>query len=235
MCLIIILFFLIIVWFTADPVSAGIVLGIVAIVGIILGAVNSQNSKEAKEAEEKKRQQRAEEKKRAEDAMQSSIKQLTDKYGHLSNTIRFEKREDIPDIKKCLLVFGESELLYVDGRELLFKDIISYSITDDYRIKHGEVEYTSETNTSTGSLLGRSAAGAVLGGGVGAVIGASSASKNTTTISTQKDDTIIHNYSLSINVKSLENPLIRINLGNSTKKAEEVNAIFAYIIASKEV
>ncbi|MBQ8649769.1 MAG: hypothetical protein IJ483_00825, partial [Flavobacteriales bacterium] len=111
--------------------------------------------------------------------------------------------------------------------------IISYSITDDYRIKHGAVEYTSKTNTSSGSLLGRSAAGAVLAGGVGAVIGASSASKNTTTIGAQKDDTIIHNYSLSINVKSLESPLIRINLGNLTQKAEEVNAILAYIMASK--
>lgn len=190
-------------------------------------------SKEAKKAEAK-RQQRAEYKKRAEESVQRSIGQLSDKYGRLSNTIRLENWGDMPDIKKCLLVFGDSELLYVDGREVLFKDIVSYRITDDYRIKHGEVEYTSETNTSTGSLLGRSAAGAILGGGVGAVIGASSASKITTTIGTQKDDTIIHEYSLSINVRSLENPLIRMNLGDSTKKAEKVNAIFAYIIASKE-
>ncbi len=234
MCLIIILIFLIIVLFIADPVLGGIVLGIVIISGVIYVIGDSQKSKEAQETEEKKRQQRAEDKKRAEESVQRSIGQLSDKYGRLSNTIRLEKWEDMPDIKKCLLVFGESELLYVDGREVLFKDIISYSITDDYRIKHGEVEYTSETNTSTGSLLGRSAAGAVLGGGVGAVIGASSASKNTTTIGKQKDDTIIHKYSLSINVRSLENPLIRMNLGDSTQKAEEVNAIFAYIIASKE-
>lgn len=234
MCLIIIVIFLIIVWFINDPVSAGIVLGIVIIAGIIFGIVASQNSKDAEEAEEKKRQQRAEDRKRAEESVQRSIGQLSDKYGRISNTIRLEKWGDMPDIKKCLLFFGESELLYVDGREVLFKDIISYSITDDYRIKHGEVEYTSETNISTGSLLGRSAAGAVLGGGVGAVIGASSASKNTTTIGTQKDDTIIHKYSLSIYIKSLDSPLIRINLGDSTEKAEEVNAIFAYIIASKE-
>lgn len=226
----IILLILLLLWFIADPVSAGIVLGIVIIVGIIYTIVDSQNSKEAEEVKEKKRQKWAEEKKIAEDTVQRSIGHLSDKYGRLSNIIRLEKWGDMADIKKCLLVFGESELLYVDGREVLFKDIISYSITDDYRIKHGEVEYTSETNTSTGSLLGRSAAGAILGGGVGAVIGASSASKNTTTIGTQKDDTIIHKYSLSINIKSLESPLIRINLGDSTKKAEEVNAILAYII-----
>lgn len=76
--------------------------------------------------------------------------------------------------------------------------------------------------------------GAVLTGGVGAVIGASSASKNTTTIGKQADDTILHKNALSINVRSLESPLIRIDLGSSTEKAEEANAIFAYIMASKE-
>ena len=230
----IILLIVLLLWFIVDPVSAGIVLGIVLGIVIIVGIIFALVGKDGREAEEKKRQQRAEDKKRAEDAVQRSIGQLTEKYGRLSNTIRLEKWGDMPDIKKCLLAFGESELLYVGGREVLFKDIISYSITDDYRIKHGEVEYTSKTNTSTDSLLGRSAAGAVLGGGIGAVIGASSASKNTTTIGTQKDDTIIHRYSLSINVRSLENPLIKMNLGASTKKAEEVNAILAYIIASKE-
>lgn len=185
------------------------------------------------EAEEKKRKI-VEDKKIAEDAVQSAIDQLVDKYGGLSKTIKLEKLGDIPDLKKRLLVFGESELLYVDGREVFFKDIISYKITDDYRIKHGEVESSSKTKISTGSLIGRTVAGAVIGGGLGAAIGAVSASKNTTTIGKQKKDVIIHNYSLSINVRSLENPLIRLNLGWSTEKAEEVNAIFAYIIASKE-
>lgn len=228
------LLILLILGFIFKPVLTGIILGVVIIVGITFMIYDDKSLKKIAEEKKKEKQKRAEDKKHAEETVQNIIKQLTGKYGRLSNIVRLEKWCDKADIKKCLLVFGESELLYVDGREVLFKDIISYSITDDYRIKHGEVEYTSETNTSTGSLLGRSAVGAVLGGGVGAVIGASSASKNTTTIGTQKDDTIIHKYSLSINVRSLENPLIRMNLGDSTKKAEEVNAIFAYIIASKE-
>ena len=199
----------------------------------IMAHIEAKKEEAKRKKEEEERKKIEENIKCAEEKVQKIINQLSEKYGSISNTIRLETERDMPDIKKCLLAFGESELLYIDGRELLFKDIISYSITDDYRIKHGEVEYTSKTDTSTGSLLGRGVAGAVLGGGVGAVIGASSASKNTTTISTQKDDTIIHKYSLSINVRSLENPLIRMNLGDSTKKAEEVNAIFAYIIASK--
>lgn len=226
----IILLILLLLWFIADPLSASIALGIVIVAGVIHLVVDNQNIKEIEDAKEKKRRKWAEDKKCAEETVQKIIRELTDKYGSPSNTVRLEKWGDMPDIRKCLLVFGEYKLLYVDGKEVLFKNIISYSITDDYRIKHGEVEYTSKTNTSTGSLIGRSAAGVVLGGGVGAVIGASSASKNTTTVGTQKDDTIIHKYFLSLNVKSLENPLIRINLGDSTRKAEEVNAILAYII-----
>ena len=87
MCLIIILIFLIIVWFINDPVSAGIVLGIVIIAGIIYALVDSQNSKEAQEAKEKKRQQRAEDKKRAEESVQRSIGQLSDKYGRLFDLV----------------------------------------------------------------------------------------------------------------------------------------------------
>lgn len=207
---------------------------IVAVIWAIF-EITGKHKKWREEAEQEKLRQEAEDQKCAEDKVQEAVHQLTNKYGRLSNTIRLEKWGDMPDIKKCLLFFGESELLYVDGREVWFKDIISYCITDDNRIIHGEVEYTSKTSTSMGSLLGRSAVGTVLGGGLGAVIGASSASKNTTTIGTQKNDIIIHRYSLLINVRSLEDPLIRINLGSSTKKAEEVNAIFAYIIASKRL
>lgn len=200
----------------------------------IMTHIGAKQEEAERKKKEEKRKKIEENIKCAEEKVQKIINQLSEKYGSISNAIRLEEKGDLPDIKKCLLAFGESELLYIDGREVLFKDIISYSITDDYRIKHGEVKYTSKTNTSTGSLLGRSAAGAVLGGGAGAVIGASSAAKNTTTVAAQKDDTIIHNYSLSINVKRLESPLIRVYLGDSTQKAEEVNAIFAYIIASKE-
>ena len=206
---------------------------LIIVITVVSVLVDAGKSNAIAEAEKEKRRKKLENKKNAEEIVQERIGKLIGKYGHLSNAIRLEKLGDMPDIKKCFLVFGDSELLYVDDKVVLFKDIISYSITDDYRIKHGAVEYTSKTNTSSGSLLGRSAAGAVLAGGVGAVIGASSASKNTTTIGAQKDDTIIHNYSLSINVKSLESPLIRINLGNLTQKAEEVNAILAYIMASK--
>lgn len=212
-----------------------VIVGIVGIVVMFIGAIGqSLENRKNKKTEEEKRRQREEDKKSAEETLQKEIKQLTNKYGLLSNVIRLEKPDEFADIKKCLLAFGAIQLLYIDGRELLFKDIISYNITDDYSIQHGKVEYTSNTRTSTGSLIGRGLTGAVLTGGVGAVIGASSASKNTTTIGKQADDTILHKYALSINVRSLESPLIRIDLGSSTEKAEEVNAIFAYIMASKE-
>ena len=224
---------ILLIWFICDPLSAGIVLGILIVVGIISGIVNSKDVEKAAKLDAERKMVEREERNRAEYAVQKEIESLKEKYGKLTSCIRLEKWGEKADLKKQILVFGESSLLYIGGKEVLFKDIISYSITDDYRIKHGEVEYESETKTSTGSLIGRGAVGAIVGGGVGAVIGASSASKNTTTIGTQKDDTIIHKYSLSINIRSLECPLIRISLGDSTKKAEEVNAIFTYIVDSQ--
>lgn len=226
----IILLIILVLWFIADPASAGIFLVALLVGGIIYFLVKNQESNELADKEQEMALRKFEIKSKAEEVVQNKISKLIEKYGAISNTVRLEKWSDIPDIKRCLIVFGESELLFVDGKEVLFKDIISYNIADDYRIKHGNVEYTSTTNTSTGSLLGRSAAGAVLGGGVGAVIGASSVSKNTTTIGTQSDDTIIHNYYLSINIRSLKYPLIRIELGDSTQKVEEINAILTYII-----
>ena len=220
--------------FIFKPVLTGIILGVVIIVGIIFMIYDDKCLKKLAEEKKKEEQKRTEDKKHAEETVQNIIKQLTGKYGRLSNIVRLEKWCDMADIKKCLLVFGDSELLYIDGREVMFKDVISYNIADSRIIKHGDIECASKskTKTSTKSLLGRSVAGAVLAGGVGALIGASSASKNTTTIttSTRKNDKIIHKYFLSINIKSLENPLIRISLGESAKRAEEVNAILAYII-----
>lgn len=230
-----VLIIILVVWFYIDPTSACIFLAILVVGAIIIGILSSRMQAKVIEENAIKEQQIAEKMANAENTLQEQISALIAKYGQLTKNVRLEKWcGETPSIKNCFMVFGDSSILYVEDKAIPFKDVISYTINDDYRIMHGEVKYASETNTSTGSLLGRSAAGAVIGGGVGALIGASSASKNTTTIGTQKDDTLIHKYSLSINIRSLESPLIRIDLGNSTQKVEEINAILAYIIDLKK-
>ena len=227
MCLLIILLVLL---FLYSPLLGGIIVAI-GVIYLIIDSISTSNELEEIKIKKKERWQAQQmEKARAEQEVQRAITDMTSEYGKVKKIVRLENHDENANINKCFIVFSESSLLYVDGKTVLFSDIISYNITDDYKIKHGNAEYSSETTTSTGSLLGRSAVGAVIGGGVGAVIGASSASKNTTTIKTQKDDTIIHQYTLSLNIRSLESPLIRMDLGHSTRKAEEVNAILAYII-----
>lgn len=214
-------------------VIVGVILIVILSFLILIEKIQKAQEEEKKNKEEKEREERRrieQEKNRAEYVLQQKIETLMEQYGQLSHIIRFENVGENADVAKLLLVFAESSVLYIGGRIILFKDIITYSITDDYRIKHGDVKYTTETDTSTGSLLGRSIAGAVLLGGVGAVIGASSASKNGTTIGIRKDDEILHQYFLSINVRSMENPLIRISLGGSAEIAEKVNAILACIV-----
>ena len=193
-----IILILLLLLFIFDPLSVVVSLGVAIIASIILGIISSK--KIDAETAERSRWRRVEEKKAAEEKLQKIIGQLIETYGPLSNTIRLEKWGEIPDIKKCLLVFEESELLYLDGAVILFKDIISYNIIDDYIVKQG----------------------------------ASSASTNTITIGAKKEGVIGHKYFLSITVGSLEPSLIRVYLGESTKKAKEVNAILADIVASKE-
>lgn len=171
---------------------------------------------------------------KAEDEVQKKLVTLKEKYGTLTHHIKLGTKDVIPNIRYHLLIFGEAELLYIDGQEVLFKDIISYNITNQRKVEYRETTYTSKTTTSTGSMLGRAVIGAAIGGGIGALIGASSASKKTTTIAVPQESTVINKYILQINVRKLECPVIKVKLGNSTKNAEDIKAIFTYIIDAND-
>lgn len=202
---------------------------IILIVISILGIFGIHSHRKDEKRRNEQRELKRKEYELAENAVQEEIKRLIEQYGEPTNIVKLGGYTEKADIKKRLLVFGQSSLIYVDGQAILFKDIISYNIDDEYQIKHGVSKYTSESSTSTGSLVARGVTGAVLGGTVGAAIGASSASKNINTVKKQENDIIIHNYKLSIRINNLKNPLIRIELGYLTEKAEEVNAILSVI------
>lgn len=203
---------------------------IVLIIVLLLVLYGFHTDAEAKEEAERKRIIEREKQAEAERVVQEEKAALIQKYGNLTNWIRWEKHRECAKIEKQMFVFAESSLLYIGGRIVLFSDIISFQITDDYRIRHGEMK--AKTKTSNGSMIGRGVAGTVIAGGAGGVVGALTAKKDTTI--TRRDDTIIHNYLLSINIRSLESPCIRIALGQSTQIAEEINAILTYIIDSQQ-
>lgn len=79
-------------------------------------------------------------------------------------------------------------------------------------------------------MLGRSVAGAVVGGGVGAIIGGSTASKSTSSYTSGETITQEHNYTLYINLNCIISPTLKIKLKDCADQMNELVAILDVII-----
>jgi hypothetical protein len=106
------------------------------------------------------------------------------------------------------------------------KSVLGFSISDNKEIIKGDISSISRTNT--GNMLKRAIVGDVLLGGAGAIIGASTASKNT--ITTQESDIIFHDYTIIINVDSLSDPIIYVELGSDEKLLNEIAGLLTVVV-----
>lgn len=176
------------------------------------------NREKAKAEFEKKREQ--------EKAVYMQYKYaLSQKYGEPDKIISYgEGNHEI-------IVFAKASIVVIRGKEYSFDDIISCSLIDNSRVKRGDTSTTIETRTDSGSLIGRSAAGGLIAGPIGAVIGASSAAKTSSATSINEYDVIEHSYSLIIGIRSFEQPTIDIYLGKKRSIAFEMDAIFNIILS----
>jgi hypothetical protein len=73
--------------------------------------------------------------------------------------------------------------------------------------------------------------GGVLTGGVGAMVGGATAKKST--VVKQENDTLIHDYTVIINVNSLSEPIIRIPLGNDIDMVDDIVGLMNVIISRR--
>ena len=90
-------------------------------------------------------------------------------------------------------------------------------------------EYTTSTNT--GSMVGRAIVGGVLTGGVGAVVGANTASKTTKVVKEgSRKTTIKHNYRISINIDDMSNPVRTIEIGSNEDTADKIANVLNVIL-----
>ena len=197
---------------------------------IIVGASGSSKEQERdqrrKEAKER-RQKELEEKKQIYEIKKS---EQSSRLGEADKVIPLEEY----DIDKEIAIFGQAEKIIIQGNEFSFSDILDCTADDDYRVIKGKTEDTSETKAKNGSTVGRAIVGGVLAGGAGAIIGGATAKKETKTITHQKDDIIIHNYTVVINVNSLINPIITIRLGSDKNKLNEIVGVLNVIIKNRE-
>ena len=136
---------------------------------------------------------------------------------------------DIFNINNELIVFDKAKKLWLCGHEVSIDDINSFAIDDESVVLKGQIK--AVTSTNTGSLAGRSIAGALIGGEAGAIIGGSTAKKET--IFEQENDKVIHDYALVVNLRDLNNPMLLIKIGANKNKAMEINALMQAIMTMK--
>ena len=132
------------------------------------------------------------------------------------------------DLNKILLIF-KNENLVID-----FSSILSYSIKDDTETLYTETSSKSETKTNTGSMIGRSLAGAAIAGGAGAIIGGASAKKYTTSFTSGGSSTTSHDYTLYLNINSLTRSSVKIKFGKIADSLFDFSSLLNVIIKRNE-
>lgn len=140
-----------------------------------------------------------------------------------------ESRFDLFNINNELIVFDKAKKLWLCGYEVSIHDINSFVIDDESTIQKGQI--TAVTSTDTGSMAGRSIAGALIGGEAGAIIGGATAKKQT--VLKQENDKIIHDYALVVNIRDINSPMLLIKIGRNKNKAMEINALMQVIMTMK--
>ena len=156
----------------------------------------------------------------------ASRKVLIDKYGEPTKTISLKAS----DLEQEIIAFEASKRIWICGKDFSMNDIIGCSLEDNHKVIKGEI--TSTTKTKNGNMVKRAVVGNILLGGAGAVIGGSTAGK--TTITTQGDDTVQHDYTIVINVDSLSNPILRIHVGRDEALANAIVGLMNVIVNSNK-
>lgn len=132
--------------------------------------------------------------------------------------------------KNAFYVNVESQTIIASGRLIAFKDILSCSYSDNSQVLYNQTAH-STTTTDSGNMVGRAIVGGVIAGDAGAIIGGSTAQKNTTT-NIQTKSTTIHDYAIIITTKDIINPTCEIHCGENEKAMNDIvgtiNAIISH-------
>ena len=206
-------------------------LALCIIIGAIFSSTEQEKEQREKEASEKRKKELEEKREEKKKIYENKKSEQTSRLGEADKVIELEEY----DIDKEIAIFGKSKTIVLLGNEFSFSDIIDCTTDDDYKVIKGETEYTSQTKSNNGSTVGRAIVGGVLAGGAGAIIGGTTAKKETKTIAHQKDDIIIHNYMVVVNVNSLSSPIITISLGGDKAKLNEIVGVLNVIINNNRV
>lgn len=203
---------------------------VIALLVTIIVLVRRHDKKKEQEDEERdriRRRNREQWREKQEAEYNTQRTKLIDRLGECVLDIDLGDYEEY-DINTHVMLFESSQIIRIKAQEYKFSDILGYSLVDD-ATSETITTSTGTAKTSTGSMLGRAVVGGVLTGGLGAVAGAATAKKNISDNATSQTTTM-HNYTLYINVNSLQEPTISLNLGNDVSIAQKLAGAVNVII-----
>lgn len=148
-------------------------------------------------------------------------------YGKDRKTIDFSKKS----YTRQIIVSEEKELIRICEKDLKFSDILNFKVTDDSKDIYTPAKY--ETKTDTGSMLGRAVVGGILTGGVGAVIGGTTAKKEIVQTSEQVHR-ISHDYRIYVYINNLDESQLEIRLYSDVKTTEKIAGVLTYVLNKNE-
>lgn len=210
-----------------------IVIGILALIGIVVAIIQSNNQKEEAEL---KRQEREELRK----ASLREKERLCKEYETQKNA--FIEQHGVPDttifwkdydINAEINVYESQKRVFIMGNEYAFKDILSCSFTDNPTTVKGKLTAVSQSKADNGNTIGRAIVGGAIAGSAGAIIGGTTANRQTQTVYNQGSDKTYHDYTVIINVNSIAKPIIRINTGEDGRLTNEIVGLMNVIISRK--
>ena len=193
------------------------------IFGIILNEKEEKNKKSRKE-DYKKRIVKEQEYIKNEYEKKKYL--LIKKYGEPDKDVIIKYR----GLQSDIMSFSNFNRIWILGHDYSMDDIIGCSLHDEQSIQQGTVSF--ETKVKTGNMVKRAVVGGLLFGGAGAVIGGVTAKK--ASISKLDDDKVVHNYTVFINVNSMSNPVISVNVGKDVHKANEIVSLINVIIYNRD-
>jgi hypothetical protein len=205
-------------------------IGIVAVVAIlIIVAKNSDKQEKLQQQEayeeyaQKMEQQKIES---TQSQIDDALELLTEKHGAPDRVIR---PNDLTDYGYFAL-FVNHKVIYINDIAFPFADIASYKLVDNCQITKGNISGSVTTSADTKDVVISSLAGDFWGGKTGAIIGGATAQKHSSVNLMQSNDTLVHDYTLLINLKGINREGIEMHIGDDWRLAAELEHLFDQII-----
>ncbi len=202
-----------------------LILCFVIIVGFIVVAINENTKEELKEERQRKRlaAQKRKEKKIIQKQEYEELKnKLIKRYGTPTNCILIE--ED--NLNKELIIFEESQYVWLFEKALPFSAILSCRVTDNVEVDEGDIEIDSTVDSD--DMLGRAIVGGTVFGDTGAIVGGLTAKENHRIY--RYSDEVYHNYKVHITIDDLSTPLIVVDLDDDEETASLIMSSMKVII-----